>query len=262
MTSPLTAPGCLFILIAALWSCSPVVQGRKLGPSGDGIFSALIFSKTAGFRHDSIPNGIKAISELAADKGFNADASEDSKLFTDEVLANYAVVIFLCTSGTILNDEQKAAFQRFIEGGNGFVGIHSASDTEYDWAWYGDLVGAYFASHPQIQPASIQVEDREHPSTADLPAIWKRTDEWYNFQTNPRGSVHVLMTMDESTYEGGKMGDDHPIAWCHDVAGGGRSWYTALGHTEESYSEPLFRQHLLGGIMTAAGAWPADCSLP
>ena len=260
MSSSLSAPGCLLLLTAAVCSCSPAGQGQRASAGAN--FSALIFSKTAGFRHTSIPNGIQAISELAADNGFNVDASEDSGLFTDEVLANYAVVIFLSTTETILDGGQKAAFQRFIEAGNGFVGIHSATDTEYDWAWYGELVGAYFRSHPEIQPASIQVEDAQHPSTAKLPSIWKRTDEWYNFQTNPRPSVHVLATMDESSYHGGQMGDDHPIAWCHDVAGGGRSWYTALGHTEESYSEPLFRQHLLGGIMTAAGAWPADCSLP
>jgi len=169
-------------------------------------------------------------------------------------------VIFLSTTGTILDDGQKAVFQRYIESGNGYVGIHSATDTEYDWAWYGGLVGTFFRDHPSIQPASIQIEDPNHPSTASLSQPWQRTDEWYNFQTNPRGSVHVLATMDESSYEGGDMGD-HPIAWCHDVAGGGRSWYTALGHTEESYSEPLFRQHLLGGIMTSAGVQAADCSI-
>jgi len=262
MSSYLSAPGCLLLLTAAVSSCSPANQGQRVPSNAGAMFSALIFSKTAGFRHTSIPNGIQAISELAAENGFNADASEDSKLFNDDSLSNYQVVIFLSTTGTILDDGQKAAFRRFIEAGNGFVGIHSATDTEYDWAWYGELVGAYFRSHPEIQPAHIQVEDAQHPSTGKLPSVWKRTDEWYNFQTNPRRSVHVLATMDESSYQGGEMGDDHPIAWCHDVAGGGRSWYTALGHTEESYSEPLFRQHLLGGIMTAAGAWPADCSLP
>ena len=225
------------------------------------MFSALIFSKNAGYRHDSIPNGIQAISELGAESNFNVDASEDSSLFSDEVLSAYDVVIFLSTTGTILDAKQKDAFQRFIEGGKGFVGIHSATDTEYDWPWYGQLVGAYFRSHPNIQQAQIQVEDPNHPSTAKLPAIWERTDEWYNFRENPRGNVHVLATMDESTYDGGDMGD-HPIAWCHEVAGGGRAWYTALGHTEASYGEALFRQHLLGGIQTAAGASPADCNAP
>jgi len=249
------------VLAAALSACSPSSQVFKRAAHAKGaIFSALIFSKTTGYRHTSIPNGIDAIAELGAANSFNVDATEDSSFFTDDNLSNYQVVIFLSTTGTILDDGQKAAFQRYIESGNGYVGIHSATDTEYDWAWYGDLVGTFFRSHPSIQPASIQIEDPNHPSTASLPQPWQRTDEWYNFQTNPRGSVHVLATMDESSYEGGDMGD-HPIAWCHDVAGGGRSWYTALGHTEESYSEPLFRQHLLGGIMTGAGVQVADCSI-
>jgi cytochrome c len=251
-----------FLLVAVgLSACSSQMQGTKRAPTGnESAFSALIFSKTTGYRHDSIPNGIAAISELGAANGFSVDATEDSSFFTDDNLANYQVVIFLSTTGTILDEKQKGAFQRFVENGNGYVGIHSATDTEYDWAWYGQLVGAYFRSHPSIQPALIQIEDPDHPSTAPLTQPWPRTDEWYNFRSNPRGSVHVLATMDESSYDGGDMGD-HPIAWCHEVAGGGRSWYTALGHTVESYSEPLFRQHLLGGIMTAAGALAANCGV-
>jgi type 1 glutamine amidotransferase len=237
------------------------MEGASPLTSANGAaFSALIFSKTTGFRHSSIPNGIDAIAALGQQNGFNVDTTEESSLFTDEYLANYQVVIFLCTTGTVLDDAQKAAFERFIAAGNGYVGIHSATDTEYDWVWYGLLVGTYFRSHPSIQPASIVIEDPNHASTLGLPQLWRRTDEWYNFASNPRASVHVLATMDESSYTGGEMGDDHPIAWCHDVAGGGRSWYTALGHTEESYGEPLFRQHLLGGILTAAGAASADCT--
>ncbi len=248
-----------FVLL--LSACSSAMREDRRSARLDGaMFSALIFSKTTGYRHDSIPNGIAAINDLGGANGFAVDATEDSSLFTDDNLARYQVVIFLCTTGTVLEDDQKAAFQRYIESGNGYVGIHSATDTEYGWPWYGQLVGAYFRSHPSIQPASIQIEDVDHASTSSLPQPWNRTDEWYNFQTNPRGTVHVLMTMDESSYSGGDMGD-HPIAWCHDVDGGGRSWYTALGHTWESYDEPLFRQHLLGGIMTAAGAVPADCSI-
>ncbi len=251
----------IFVLLfgAALSACAPQAASIKQSPSADGsIFSALIFSKTAGYRHDSIPDGIAAIRQLGAENNFNVVATEDSSSFTDDNLAEYQVVIFLSTTGPVLDDDQKAAFRRYVEAGNGYVGIHSATDTEYDWPWYGQLVGAYFRSHPEIHPASIQIEDDTHPSTVGLPQPWNRTDEWYNFQTNPRGSVHVLATMDEGSYMGGDMGD-HPISWCHDVASGGRSWYTALGHTKESYSELLFRQHLLGGIMTAAGAVPADC---
>jgi len=143
--------------------------------------------------------------------------------------------------------------ERHIAAGHGFVGVHSAADTEYDWPWYGGLMGAYFASHPDVQPAVVHREDANHPSMASLPDVWVRTDEWYNFQTNPRDTpdIHVLASLDESSYSGGTMGD-HPIAWYQEYAGG-RAWYTAGGHTRESYSEPLFLQHLLGGLEYAAG---------
>jgi type 1 glutamine amidotransferase len=147
---------------------------------------------------------------------------------------------------------KRAAFERYIRSGGGFVGVHSASDTEYQWPWYHRLVGAYFASHPAIQRATIRIENPSHQSMQGLPVTWERSDEWYNFRDNPRSAVRVLATLDESTYSGGMMGTDHPIAWCQSIDGG-RSWYTAMGHTAESYAEPLFRLHLLGGIESAAG---------
>jgi type 1 glutamine amidotransferase len=214
----------------------------------------LVFSRTTGFRHDSIPDGIAAIRRLGNEHGFAVDATEDASVFADDTLAPYSAVVFLMTTGDVLDDSQQAAFERFLAKGNGFAGVHSAADTEYDWPWYGGLVGAYFKSHPAIQPASIAIADSAHASTRMLPALWTRTDEWYNFQSNPRGRVHVLAALDEKTYTGGEMGGDHPISWCRFYEGG-RSWYTALGHTRESYSEPLFLQHLLGGIQFAAG-WP------
>lgn len=217
-----------------------------------------VFSKTAGYRHASIPAGIATIQKLGAANHFGVDASEDASLFSDGTLANYKAVVFLNTTGDVLNGDQMAAFQRYIEAGGGFVGIHSASDTEHHWPWYGDLVGAYFSSHPVIQPATVEVEDSVNPSTIFLPREWQRTDEWYNFDRNPRGTVHVLATVVESTYSGGTMGSDHPIAWCH-VFDGGRSWYTAGGHTIESYSESLYQQHILGGIQYAAGIKAANC---
>jgi type 1 glutamine amidotransferase len=216
-------------------------------------FTILVFSKTTGFRHDSIPDGIAAIRTLGAEHGFTVDTTEDATTFTDGALARYKAVVFLSTTGDVLDPEQKAAFERYIRSGGGFAGIHSASDTEYNWPWYGRLVGAYFASHPQIQQATVHIADPSNPSTKGLPAIWERTDEWYDFRTNPRGIVHVLATVDEATYSGGKMGADHPIAWCH-MMEGGRSWYTAMGHTKGSYAEPFFQLHLLGGIESAAGA--------
>jgi cytochrome c len=215
-------------------------------------FAVLVFSKTTGFRHDSIPQGIAALKVLGADHGFAVDSTEDAARLTDAELARYQVVVFLNTTGEILDDSQKAAFERYIRSGGGFVGIHSASDTEYRWAWYGRLVGAYFESHSEIQQATVRIEDPAHPSTRDLPVVWQRSDEWYNFRDNPRSTVRVLATLDEASYPGGKMGADHPIAWCQAIDGG-RSWYTAMGHTVESYAEPLYRLHLLGGIESAAG---------
>ena len=226
-------------------------------PAGETPGRILVFSRTTGFRHDSIPDGIAAIRSLGAQHGFTVDATEDPSVFDDAALAPYAAVVFLSTTGDVLDDVQQAAFQRFIAKGRGFVGVHSAADTEYDWAWYGGLVGAYFKSHPAIQPASIRIADASHDSTRALPASWDRTDEWYNFQSNPRGRVHVLATLDEKTYSGGDMGEDHPIAWCQFYQGG-RAWYTALGHTRDTYSEPLFLAHLLGGIRFAAG-FPEIC---
>src|SRR6266436_5455384 len=219
-------------------------------------FKALVFSATAGFRHDSIPNGIALIQALAATNNFAVDATEDATLFTDANLAQYKVVIFLNTTGDVLtNAQQQGALQHFLEAGGGWVGVHAAADTLHNWPWYGRLVGAYFVSHPAIQQATVKVADRIDPSTSMLPKRWVRTDEWYNFATNPRGAVHVLATLDENTYSGGTLGYDHPIAWCHNYDGG-RAWYTAGGHTPESYSEPLYQAHLLGGIQFAAGSAP------
>jgi type 1 glutamine amidotransferase len=222
-------------------------------PAAEPAWRILVFTKTAGFRHESIPAAIAAVAQLGARNGFGVDQTEDAGAFTDSNLARYRAVMFLLTTGDVLNDAQKAAFQRYIEHGGGFVGVHSAADTEHDWPWYGGLVGAYFVSHPAIQTAQIDIADPREPSTAGLPAVWTRTDEWYNFASDPRSTVHVLMTLDERTYDpgDGAMGADHPISWQH-AYDGGRAWYTALGHTDESYSEPLFLSFLLAGIRYAA----------
>ncbi|WP_328854436.1 ThuA domain-containing protein [Microbispora hainanensis] len=223
-------------------------------------FKVLVFSKTTGFRHDSIPEGIAAVQQLGQQNNFAVDTTEDSTKFTDENLAQYQAVVFMSTTGDPLGtQDQKDAFQRYIEKGGGFVGVHAAADSGYNWAWYGKLVGAYFKQHPAIQQATVKVEDPAHPSTKDLPTTWTRTDEWYDYQTNPRGTVHVLTSLDEKSYSGGTMGADHPNTWCQDYDGG-RSWYTGLGHQKENYSEANFLKLLLGGIKTAAGAVRADCS--
>ncbi|MGH3879422.1 MAG: ThuA domain-containing protein [Actinophytocola sp.] len=218
----------------------------------------LVFSKTAGFRHDSIPAGIAAIRQLGADNGFAVDATEDAAAFTTQNLARYQAVVWLSTTGNVLDAAQQAAFESYVTGGGGYVGVHAAADTEYDWPWYGQLVGAWFASHPNQQQASVVIEDRANASTSHLPAVWSRFDEWYNYRTNPRAAVKVLASLDESSYSGGSMNGDHPITWCHDV-GAGRAWYTGLGHTTESYSDPRFTRMLLGGIRVASRAVAADC---
>jgi type 1 glutamine amidotransferase len=155
---------------------------------------------------------------------------------------------------------EKDAFQRYIQHGGGFVGIHAAADSGYNWPWYGNLVGTYFKQHPAQQNALIKVEDQKHPSTQGLPAQFTRFDEWYDFRTNPRAGVHVLTTVDDSSYTGSTMGADHPNTWCHSFDGG-RSWYTALGHTIASFSEANFLHLVLGGIQSAAGAVASDCSV-
>ena len=212
----------------------------------------LVFSKTTGFRHDSIPAGQKAIREIAAEHGFTATFSEDASLFTPAKLASFDAVVFLNTTGDILDAGQKAAFQGFIRAGGGFVGIHSASDTEHNWPWFKELAGGEFAHHPEIQSADLRIEDAAHPSTSFLPTVWPRVDEWYDFVSNPREKVRVLANLDPSSYSGGRMAD-HPAIWCREFDGG-RSWYTALGHTDGTYDELLFRRHLSEGILWAANS--------
>jgi cytochrome c len=220
-------------------------------PAHAADFHVLVFSKTAGFRHDSIPTGITAIQQLATQNNFTVETTEDAAQFNAANLARFNAVIWLSTTADVLNATQQTAFENYIRAGGGYVGIHAAADTEYDWPWYGGLVGAYFASHPANQNATVRIQDTTHPSTAGLPAVWNRLDEWYNYRTNPRSQVRVLATLDESTYSGGTMGADHPISWCKAYEGG-RSWYTGMGHTQQSYSEANFRTHLLGGIRHAA----------
>ncbi|GAA1360280.1 ThuA domain-containing protein [Streptomyces beijiangensis] len=218
----------------------------------------LVFSKTAAFRHDAIPEGIAALKELGKTSNITVDSTEEAAQFTTSNLARYDAVVFLSTTGDVLNADQQKAFENFITTGGGYMGVHAAADTEYDWSFYGGLVGAYFAGHPAIQPATVRVEDHTNPATAHLGDSWEHTDELYNYRTNPRSTAKVLATLDETSYTGGTMKGDHPIAWCHTYQGG-RSFYTGLGHTKESYAEDAFRQHLLGGLRYAAGQVKADC---
>ena len=217
--------------------------------SGDP--KVLVFCKTAGYHHASIAQGKDAIMKLGKENGFDVDTTTNAAYFTDDSLKNYSAIVFLSTTGDVLNNYQEAAMERYIQSGGGYMGIHAATDTEYDWGWYGRLVGAYFLSHPQQQEATLDVVDRTNEATKHLPEKWTRKDEWYNFKKlNP--DVHVLIKIDEKSYEGGKNGDNHPMAWYHDYDGG-RAFYTELGHTEESYTDPNYLKHILGGIEYAIG---------
>ncbi|MFD1144706.1 ThuA domain-containing protein [Larkinella insperata] len=216
--------------------------------------SILVFSKTKGWKHTSIPFGIAAIQKLGRENNFLVDTTTNSALFTDENLKKYATVIFNNTTGNVLNGEQQAAFERYIQAGGGYVGIHAAADTEYDWPWYGKLMGAHFASHPHnpnVRKATVEVSNKKHASTTLLPDRWDRTDEWYNYRSFYTG-IKTLAYLDENSYEGGTNGANHPISWYHEFDGG-RAFYTGNGHTDESFSEPLFLKHLLGGIKYAIG---------
>lgn len=227
------------------------------GLDGDGTlpFRVLLFSRTTGFRHDSIPAARAALEELGASNGYVAEASEEPGAFTAANLMRFRVVVFLMTTGSPVDDAGRAAFADWIAAGGSYLGLHSAADTGYDWPFYGALVGAYFKQHPAVQAADVvlEVTDPPHPATAGLPARWRRTDEWYDFQTNPRADVTVLATVDEGSYSGGTMGADHPIVWAHPTSAGGRAVYTAMGHTIASWAEPSFRQHVVGALRWAAG---------
>lgn len=230
----------LFVLVGC--------ENKRQGPP-----KLLVFSKTMAFKHASIPAGIAALEKLGQENNFVIDTTTNGELFTDENLAQYSAVVFLSTTGNVLNAKEEAAFERYIQAGGGYVGIHAAADTEYDWGWYNKLAGAQFLSHPAGTPeADFIIKDKNHPSTEFFTeTVWHRTDELYNYK-NIYDGINVLVTVDESTYEGGENGENHPMAWYHDFDGG-RAFYTAAGHTDESYSEELFLKHVLGGINYAIG---------
>ena len=237
---------------------------------------ALVFSRTVGFRHgDSIPLGNKMLAAQYKAAGLEVDLSEDPAVFTTENLVKYQSVAFMSTTGDIMmpvlakdaSKEQKEAaaqvaaarrlaFQTWFEAGGSYVGVHAASDAgpaEKYWPWYAKMVGGQFAGHPAQQVAVLHVVDKEHLATKHLPVDWKRKDEWYNFK-NLAADNHVLLVIDETTYKGGntKPGETHPMSWCKNV-GKGRMFYTALGHTKESFAEAEFIQHVNGGLLWTLG---------
>jgi cytochrome c len=214
----------------------------------------LVFSKTAAFRHASIGAGQKALFQLGKEKGFAVDTTENGSRFNEENLKRYRAVVFLSTTGDVLNTQQQNAFERYIQAGGGYLGIHAATDTEYDWPWYNQLAGAWFANHPMpdnVQKGTFVVADKTNPATSFLPERWEREDEFYSFK-NISPALHVLLTIDEKTYKGGTNGDNHPMAWYQEFEGG-RSFYTAGGHTDATFSEPLFLRHLGAGLRYVMG---------
>ncbi|RIV23966.1 cytochrome C [Fibrisoma montanum] len=230
-----------------LWSMSVFAQAPKM--------NLLVFSKTAAFRHQSIEAGKTALSRMSTEKGFGVNFTEDASLFSETNLKKYNAVVFLNTTGDVLNDDQQNAFERFIQAGGGYVGIHAATDTEYEWPWYGKLAGAYFLDHP-MTPSNVQkgkfiVKLKNHWATKGMPDAFERTDEFYSFK-NISSKITPVLTIDETSYQGGKNPDFHPMSWYQEFDGG-RSFYTAMGHTDETFAEPLFLNHLWAGIQYVTG---------
>ena len=249
----------LTLLAVAALTASPLraqVPAYSLLPEGCSLGRApagtrvLVFSRTTGYRHASIPTAVREIRALGREFGFEVEHTEDQTLFTDTNLKRFSEVVFLSNTQKVLDSAGRAAFQRFVRGGGGYVGIHASSNAELDWPWYGDLMGARFEQHPKVQTGTVLVEDSTHLSTKCLPAKWIRPDEWYNFKSRPAADFRVLLTVDEKSYEGGRMGEKHPLAWYHEFEGG-RAWYSALGHFDEHYTDPVFRSHILGGMLWA-----------
>jgi len=245
------------VAVAVILALSPLVRpvdSSAAPPAAPPLL--LVFTRTTGYRHASIPTAVAAVRAIGRRDNFTVVATEDPRAFTDVPLRRFRAVAFLLTTGTVFNASQRGALERFIRHGGGWLGVHSASDTAYAWPFYGRLVGAYFHRHPAIQVATVDVADRRNPATASLPVVWRRVEEWYDFRSNPRSRVHVLATVDERSYRGGGMGPDHPIMWCHEDLGG-RAFYTAMGHTVAAYHEPLFLAHLRGALDYVLGRGPA-----
>lgn len=247
-------------ILASGYGCGDGSNDDPAPAPTPGPVQVLVFSRTAGFRHPSIADAIRVLDALPEEEDIIPTFTEDPTVFTDEGLAAFDVILFANTTGDVLDNDQQAAMERFIRSGRGFVGVHSAADTEYQWPWYGALVGAYFVNHPLLPvEVTVTTEDNSHPSTAHLPATFKFTDEWYNFDRNPRHDNVILLTIDESGFifpnfpPGPSMGADHPVAWYKEYDGG-RSFYTNLGHRPETWDDPRFLTHLLEGIRWAAGA--------
>jgi len=246
-------------LVAASLATLPTTTAAAPPPTSDGVqYRVLVFTKASAGQHASTASGVAAIRELGETHRFSVQVTDDARKFEEKTLDKYRAVVFLNTSGDVLTATQQAAFQDYFFDGGGFLGIHSAIETEPDWGFLTDIIGTRASGSSPVTDATIKVADRVHIASENLPEYWQRTDQWYNFTSNVRGNQHVLATVDESTYAGGTMGFDHPITWCQDYKGG-RSFYTAGGDTPASFTEPEFRGHLAGAIQWAAGVGDGDC---
>jgi type 1 glutamine amidotransferase len=238
----------LFFILSLLISIGSIAQNEKK-------LNVFVFSKTKGFRHKSIPAGLKAITTLAQERGWVVTSTEDESLFTDDFLSRFDVCVFLNPTGDVLNEDQQKAFENFMKKGKGFVGIHASADCEYDWKWYGELNGAFFKTHPPYQVATINIENTNHPAMKPFADMKTYTveDEWYSFRENPRGKVTVLATLDESSIKkvpqkdtGWRMGD-HPVIWYHEFDGA-RAFYTVFGHGDNAFENDKIKEHLGAAI--------------
>ncbi|KAI1343647.1 Crp/FNR family transcriptional regulator [Xylariaceae sp. FL0016] len=234
-------------------SHQPYRDETTIQPRNEQNFGVFVFTKTVDKRHDSIPAGVECIEELGTDsQSFTVETSDDAALMNIDYLSQFKVLVFLSTTGEFLTEDQLLALQQFVNAGGGFVGIHAASAGMYSSQWYGDLVGAFFVNHPEIQNATVNVENRDHVIVSGFPQQrFEWVDEWYNFDRNPRNETTILLTVDETTYQNGAMGSDHPLAWCREFDGG-RFFYTTMGHYDAAYQDEPFRKHLLNGILWAA----------
>jgi len=237
-------------LTVLLFSAILFISMSAKPPTSAKIF---VFTKTNSFRHASIPEGTNALNKLARQNNWTITFSEDSTQFSLKNLKKYDAIIFLNTTGNVLGKKEQTAFEKYIRRGGGYVGIHSASDTEHEWDFYKKMVAAQFASHPKVQEVTLNVhQDCGHASIAHLNKQWNISDEWYNFREPVPDYVTVLLDIDESTIEGKKMNAYHPIAWYH-IYEGGRCFYTGLGHTEVIYTDPDYLKHIEEGIKWVIG---------
>ncbi|KAF2467370.1 glycosyl hydrolase [Lindgomyces ingoldianus] len=217
-------------------------------------FKVLVFSKTSAYRHASIPAGIAAIKALAdRTKLFTVEASENAETSMTSSLERYAVVVLLHCSGNFLDTAQVDALKKFVQSGGGVVGIHGAAAGLYNNEWYGALIGAHFDMHPDPEPGRVLVEQTGEGIISVAHGRDNWMDEWYNFRTHPRENKNlgVLLKGDTTSFQGGKMGEDHPLAWCQEFDGG-RSFYTALGHFDEAYADEWYMDQILKGILWVA----------